>query len=141
MRGDASLARATSLSSGRFCSRNFDVLEIAPPVRRSTGHFLRFPARRPGRRGTRRARGHVETGSCCGGDAKKRKADGVARECGKQVFKARSCCLVDRPMEASMVVVQGASGKDVQEHVYDVTVAPGIDAAFMIGLTIVMEHS
>ena len=44
-------------------------------------------------------------------------------------------------MEASMVVVQGASGKDVQEHVYDVTVAPGIDAAFMIGLTIVMEHS
>ena len=59
----------------------------------------------------------------------------------KFLIKARSCCLVDRPMEASMVVVQGASGKDVQEHVYDVTVAPGIDAAFMIGLTIVMEHS
>ena len=42
------------------------------------------------------------------------------------------CCLMDR----SIVRVEASPGIYVREHVYDVTIAPGIDPVLMIGLTI-----
>ena len=50
-----------------------------------------------------------------------------------RVFKANlGCCLMDR----SIVRVEASPGIYVREHVYDVTIAPGIDPVLMIGLTI-----
>ena len=49
------------------------------------------------------------------------------------VIKANlGCCLMDR----SIVRVEASPGIYVREHVYDVTIAPGIDPVLMIGLTI-----
>jgi hypothetical protein len=49
------------------------------------------------------------------------------------VVKANlGCCLMNR----SMVRVEASPGIYVREHVYDVTVAPGIDPVLMIGLAI-----
>lgn len=42
------------------------------------------------------------------------------------------CCLMDR----SIVRVEASPGIYVREHVYDVTIAPGIDPILMIGLVI-----
>ena len=53
--------------------------------------------------------------------------------CIRDSIKANlGCCLMDR----SIVRVEASPGIYVREHVYDVTIAPGIDPVLMIGLTI-----